>query len=200
MGSELIYSNQSRLFSRADSVPGESSKEASLGLVWANQVNVRIMLSRTGRRRYLDEATTVGNKVRKVDGVTASVLCAAVEGSATLIRRMSVIFSSIAPPISLDYVVTFEGVSTLPDVYVSREVQNVVPAPEPTASTSSIVAGTCGPEALSQVMPLDVGSAKDEEVIEQTLQVDEWDAYWEHDEGEAYYNVDLDGLLAESNL
>ncbi|KAE9406469.1 hypothetical protein BT96DRAFT_1055092 [Gymnopus androsaceus JB14] len=54
----LSYAEQSRWFGRAHSVPGEERKEASLGLVWANQVNARIMLSRTGRRRFLDYAVS----------------------------------------------------------------------------------------------------------------------------------------------
>jgi DNA repair protein RAD57 len=143
----------------------------------------------------------VGNKLQKVDGGTVSGSSAeAVEENATLIRRISVIFSSVAPPISLDYIVTVDGISTLPDVSFSREVQKVPLVPQPTAT---LIAGTFDPEALSQVSPLDVGCAEDEVVkgsVEQTLQVDEWDAYWEQDEGDAYNNVDLDALLAESNL
>jgi DNA repair protein RAD57 len=195
--SDLIYSDQSRWFGRADSVPGESRKEASLGLVWANQVNARIMLSRTGRRRYLDEVRSVGNKLQKVDGGTASGSYAeAAEVNATLIRRMSVIFSSVAPPVSLNYIVTIEGISVLPDASIPREVQQMVP---PTAGTNPMVDGTS--EALSQVSPLDVGCAEDKRVEGSAvdgLQVDEWEAYWEQ-EDDVYNTLDLDSLLAESN-
>jgi len=198
--SDLIYSDQSRWFGRADSVPGESRKEASLGLVWANQVNARIMLSRTGRRRYLDEVRSVGNKLRKIDGGTASGSYAeAAELNATLIRRMSVIFSSVAPPVSLNYIVTIEGISVLPDASIPREVQQMVPLPQPTAGTKPVVDGTS--EALSQVSPLDVGCAEDKRVEGSAvdgLQVDEWEAYWEQ-EDDVYNTLDLDSLLTESN-
>ncbi|KAI9453435.1 P-loop containing nucleoside triphosphate hydrolase protein [Russula earlei] len=46
---ELIYAHQARIFGRAED---GSSKSAALGLVWANQVNARVMLARTqGRSR-----------------------------------------------------------------------------------------------------------------------------------------------------
>ena len=61
----LSYSEQSRWFSRGDSVPGEDGKEACLGLTWANQVNARIILSRTGRRRYLTEPEMNRAKIQK---------------------------------------------------------------------------------------------------------------------------------------
>jgi DNA repair protein RAD57 len=198
--SDLIYNDQSRWFGRADSVPGENRKEASLGLVWANQVNVRIMLSRTGRRRYLDEVRFAGNKLQKVDSDTAAGShVEAMEENATLIRRMSVIFSSVAPPLSLDYIVTVEGISVLSDVSVPHEIQQTMPsAPQPPAATSiamtSVLADISDPEALSQVSPLDVGCAEDEGAGE-VLQVDEWDAYWEQNEEDAYNAVDLDSLL-----
>jgi DNA repair protein RAD57 len=198
--SELIYNNQSRWFSRADSIPGESGKEASLGLVWANQVNVRIMLSRTGRRRYLDEARSVGNKLQKLDGSTTSGSCTeAAEENATLIRRMSIIFSSVAPPVSLDYIVTVGGISVLLDVSIPREVQQVVSVTQLTVATTLVVDGTL--EVLSQVSPLDVGCAEDKRIEDSagdTLEVDEWEAYWELDD-DTYNSVNLDGLLAESN-
>jgi DNA repair protein RAD57 len=202
--SDLIYNDQSRWFGRADSVPGENRKEASLGLVWANQINVRIMLSRTGRRRYLDEVRSADNKLQKVDSnTTAGSHVEAMEENATLIRRMSVIFSSVAPPLSLDYIVTVEGISVLPDVTVQREIQQTMPsAPQPPAAASiamaTVLTGVSNPEALSQVSPLDVGCAEDEGAGG-VLQVDEWDAYWEQNEEEAYSTVDLDGLLTELN-
>ncbi|KAI6111528.1 hypothetical protein EV401DRAFT_2075457 [Pisolithus croceorrhizus] len=51
----MSYRDQAMWFGCANSIPGEDRKEASLGLVWANQVNARIFLTRTGRRRYLGE-------------------------------------------------------------------------------------------------------------------------------------------------
>lgn len=49
----MSYKIQSRYFSGQTN---DLAKEATLGLVWANSVNVRIMLSRTGRRRRIDRS------------------------------------------------------------------------------------------------------------------------------------------------
>lgn len=189
--SDLIYSDQSKWFGRADSVSGESRKEASLGLVWANQVNVRIMLSRTGRRRYLDEVRSAGNKVHRVDGGTAVGSCMEELGeeNPTLIRRMSVIFSSVARPVSLDYIVTVRGISALQDVSISRGVQQVVVVPQPIPPSPTVDRAL---EILSQVSPLDVGCAEDRQVGGSAegggLGVDEWEAYWEQDD-DLYDNI-----------
>ncbi|KAI6038974.1 Rad51B protein, partial [Pisolithus marmoratus] len=83
------YRGQAMWFGCANSIPGEDRKEASLGLAWANQVNARIFLSRTGRRRYLGEGEN---------------------DEPTLIRRLSIVFSSVSPPASCDYIVTTQGI------------------------------------------------------------------------------------------
>lgn len=186
---ELIYNDQSRWFSRADSVPGQSGKEAALGLVWANQVNTRIMLSRTGRRRYLEEVRSFGNKLVKVsDSISSGPHIGATEDSATLIRRLSIIFSSIAPPDSLDYIVTLEGVSTLPDIVTSHDNP---PAPITAPPTSTDPSAS---QPLTQVSPLDRGCAEDastdaEHRAQDEPEVDEWESYWNQDEiSEDAYN------------
>lgn len=116
---DVLYRNQARWFGCAHTVPGEDKKEAGLGLVWANQVNVRIMMSRTGRRRYM--ANDEGNsKRRRIEDDKPSNLEGARErrqqNSAeqpTLVRRLTVIFSSVSLPASVDYIVTGGGVSVL---------------------------------------------------------------------------------------
>ncbi|KAG6869020.1 hypothetical protein C0993_005679 [Termitomyces sp. T159_Od127] len=84
----LLYSEQARWFSRAHSIPGENTKEASLGMVWANAINARILLSRTGRRRFLDDADTPSLKRCRTDDSSgrASALAG---GDLALIRRLS---------------------------------------------------------------------------------------------------------------
>ncbi|KAJ6513911.1 P-loop containing nucleoside triphosphate hydrolase protein [Mycena vitilis] len=184
-GGDLSYKHQSRWFGAADSVPGEGSKEASLGLVWANQVNVRIMFSRTGRRRYLEES--VNSKRRKTDNPSGPFTAESeAEGDgAALIRRMSVIFSSVAPPCSLDYTVTSAGISILPDddvlsppesSFPQEELRDVMPA--------ATLAG-------SQIAPLDVGSVQDETQTESAPGEDEeWENYWNTDPiSEEMYNT-----------
>ncbi|EAU88150.2 Rad51B protein [Coprinopsis cinerea okayama7 len=120
---ELVYSDQSRFFGTSSSVPGENTKEASLGLVWANAVNARIMMSRTGRRRYLDENEIHQKRTRmqSSDGALASSSAPSTSSTgqsdeqSTLIRRLSIVFSSVSPPSSMDYIVTHKGVVVLPD-------------------------------------------------------------------------------------
>ncbi|KAF7338497.1 RAD51b protein [Mycena venus] len=182
-GGDLSYKQQSRWFGGGDSVSGESNKEASLGLVWANQVNVRIMFSRTGRRRYLEDS--VNSKRRKgVDGASlsgSSNTDTEPDDGPTLIRRMSVIFSSIAPPCSFDYIVTAAGISAVPDDDIlSPPERNFLPTQEE-ARDDEIPATAMG----SQVAPLDVGSAEHDaqpETLDTTSAEDEeWENYWNTD-------------------
>jgi len=117
---DMLYDQQSRWFNTAEFF-GEGSKEATLGLTWANQVNTRIMLSRTGRRKYLrvDEDP----KRRHCDGPEAPSLQAGKEELAiepTLIRRLSILFSNVSSPTSLDYIVTESGVSIVQTDVVSQ--------------------------------------------------------------------------------
>ena len=67
----LVYSEQARWFNRAHTVYGENQKEAALGFVWSNQINARVMLSRTRRRRYIEDTEEEkGQKRRKTEGET----------------------------------------------------------------------------------------------------------------------------------
>ena len=108
----LLYADQERWFSRAHSMPGEDAHEGSLGLIWSNQLNARIMMSRTTRTRARvdvdpDAYGERPNKKMRLDTSSAS----AGSGDEPIpFRRMSVIFSSVAPPASCDYVVVRRGV------------------------------------------------------------------------------------------
>lgn len=113
-------------------------KEASLGIVWANAVNTRIMMSRTGRRRrVLKESIAdvsrkrlkrLESRVPQEDscdqeqpqrpagelGDVEDMLGIEVdESTPTLIRRFHVVFSPFAPPSTIDYIITPSGVHTL---------------------------------------------------------------------------------------
>ncbi|KAJ9097757.1 hypothetical protein QFC21_004795 [Naganishia friedmannii] len=134
----MTYKVQSQYFSGQTNT---LSKEASLGLVWANAVNVRIMLSRTGRRRPLDakdltrrmkRPRTIDGKYRQAleedtriatsansarrDGLTEERPTASTESSweATLIRRMHIVFSPFAKQQCMDYVILQSGIHSLP--------------------------------------------------------------------------------------
>lgn len=115
---DVTYADQARWFSRAHSVPAEDRKEVSLGLVWANQVNTRILLTRTGRRRYLDQPSGRGAKSHqhKQDyGSAFGQLEDNGDNEAVSVRRLTIIFSSVTSPASLDYIVTEAGISVLVD-------------------------------------------------------------------------------------
>ncbi|KAG5219943.1 DNA repair protein [Salix suchowensis] len=126
----LLYFEQSKWFSRAHSIPLEDSKEVSLGLVWANQVNARMLLSRTGRRRYISK-DDLGTRIQKPshDAAPTRSHQTSTDQEATLIRRFTVIFSSVAPPTSLDYIVTEAGISTMVDNNSSASQTERVLAP-----------------------------------------------------------------------
>ncbi|KAH7930902.1 P-loop containing nucleoside triphosphate hydrolase protein [Leucogyrophana mollusca] len=190
---DMSYRDQSRWFGRGDSAPGEDRKEATLGLVWANQVNVRIFLARTGRRRYLVESDGRVKKPRGPD-LNPAHTTVQFEDQPTLIRRLTVIFSTVSMPASCDYIVTTQGVSVVPDTTIPAFVKTaqrshpILPAtitaklPKPPAS---IQQHSQQDQDKSQLSPLDVGCAEDGITVDEhayTLQPepedDEWDAFW----------------------
>ena len=116
----MLYATQSRWFS------GQSEtlkKEASLGIVWANAINVRIMLSRTGRRRMLNQKDLSRPKQRRKEEYEPPKdrmqvpLPVVDDVKPTLIRRMHIVFSPFAYPCTLEYVITASGVHSLLDSY-----------------------------------------------------------------------------------
>ncbi|KAF9562193.1 Rad51B protein [Agrocybe pediades] len=130
---DLLYENQSRWFSTAEFF-GDNKKEASLGLVWANQVNTRIMLTRTGRRRYFSSTESpkrqrLGYSEQTPDKDSIPEQGAATEESqATLLRRLTVIFSTVCSPAARDYIVTEKGIIVLPDDIVPLPQDDSTPA------------------------------------------------------------------------
>ena len=200
---DLSYNGQSRWFSRGDSVPGEDGKEASLGLAWANQVNARILLSRTGRRRYLVEPNMNRAKSQKTEVVSGQISNASVDLQAqnddqsTLIRRFNVIFSSVSLPASLDFTVTESGISALQGTTTYPSAANELftseeHVPEVRDESAAGPQGTplevrdrdTRPEELAQ------SSSVPDGIVPQDTE-DEWDQYWENDEisSEAYLSV-----------
>lgn len=125
----MLYATQARWFSGQTDV---LAKEASLGIVWANCVNVRVMLSRTGRRRRVEKeklSLPSGTKRPRKGYDPASVgvmsraereteeLSYGVEvdddDKPALIRRFHLVFSPFAPPATIDYIITSTGLHTL---------------------------------------------------------------------------------------
>ncbi|CAK5279544.1 unnamed protein product [Mycena citricolor] len=165
-GAELGYRQQARWFGTSASILGQNRKEAQLGLVWANQVNARIMLSRTGRRRYLH--TVQSAKFSKsADGRPLAQPTETVEDSAVLIRRLSVIFSSVGPPCSLDFIVAEAGICALHDD------EDLDQAQQTTGPISDVtVAGL----SHFKIDPLDIASSAEDML--QTEDAD--DLYWDN--------------------
>ena len=161
----MLYKTQARWFS------GESDtlrKEASLGIVWANAVNTRVMLSRTGRRRLLnsDDLSVIKRKRRldnqdnsdeddgEVEGLGRSIN----EHKPTLIRRMHLVFSPFAPPGTVDYVITSSGVHSMPDSYKLMGLTGFSKRRDKKAKLDHLADGEHetgdSQEGSSQVMPL----------------------------------------------
>jgi DNA repair protein RAD57 len=119
----MLYATQARWFSgQSESL----AKEASLGIVWANAVNTRIMLSRTGRRRLLrDENLGYIKKKNKEGGgrgderdEEGGLIGPIVDDLApTLIRRLHVVFSAHAASGIVDYAITPSGVHSIADSF-----------------------------------------------------------------------------------
>lgn len=134
----ISYREQSRWFNGAHSMPQEESKEATLGLVWANQVNARLMLTRTTRRMHSDEQLP-GVKRQRIGDVNSASPSLPIPTIAytnevdqvCVIRRLSVVFSSVSNANSVDFVITKEGVSVVSKVILAS----------PTNSTSQRVIG-----------------------------------------------------------
>ena len=216
---EVGYRDQARWFNRADGVPGEDAKEAALGLVWANQVNARVMFSRTRRMRYLDAEEGVAKRPRlgtdTEDVGVSRVVVAGRDGEMPIrLRRLTVIFNSVAPPGSVDYVITASGITGLADREADQwELDRSSPARKtPAAMPESTVAV---PAVRDEVGSSEVGldgldvpsdgnavteGADAAENGPQAEDEDEWDAYWRDDAlgSDVYTQVDLDALTSSS--
>jgi DNA repair protein RAD57 len=156
----LDYRSQSQWYGRAEN----AQREASLGLVWANQINARIFLSRTNKRCLVGSAVLATGAEKVNDGHL-------------IIRSLSVIFNGGAEPGTCEYVITRAGLSTLPN-------DEMVP-PGTSFLTASIVGDGGGISAhevppSSQIAPLDahmvpadlpdiVPSSQEEEIWEYQL-------------------------------
>ena len=211
---DLIYSEQARFFNTCSSIPGEDSREAALGLVWANQVNARIMVTKTGRRRHLDEASVMrqNKSVKLVENATAQRTEESSDTEAVIVRRLSVIFNSVAPCISLDYIVTQGGVFALADdgvterlrslnySFSSSGVQNTKPPQDFPTSTTLLPASVTEPALASTSIKATEKAAEQDNFLVLSSQADmdgdedtEWDKYWE-EEDDTTKDIDWDAL------
>ncbi|KAI6167127.1 P-loop containing nucleoside triphosphate hydrolase protein, partial [Pisolithus thermaeus] len=177
----MSYRDQAMWFGCANSIPGEDRKEASLGLVWANQVNARIFLTRTGRRRYLGEGENE---------------------EPTLVRRLSVVFSSVSSPASCDYTVTTQGIRVIVGSTGLPTTVHETPVNVADTASDSHKANLVNGKQCNELPPLDIGCIEDSRVAETRTSTpdlspeDEWETFWASNTlpEYAYSQTDLGGL------
>ena len=110
---DMAYKQQSRTLEGS-----EEKKKAALGPAWTNQVNAKIMLSRTGRRKQLQDEDFSPKRrqlLESSDNQHQSPRTSLDNQEPTLIRRLRVIFSAVSAPASLDFIVSECGISILQD-------------------------------------------------------------------------------------
>lgn len=105
----MLYATQARHFSGQS--PGVA-KEAALGIVWANAVNTRLMLARTGRRRTVSDDDL--RRVKRAKSSNQARPTPPESEEKELVRRFHLVFSPFAPPAMLDYVILSDGIHALP--------------------------------------------------------------------------------------
>lgn len=107
---ELVvsYDSQARLF--GGQAP-DHGKQAALGLVWANAVDTRLMLSHTGRvhRALLAPTRDVSPMSSSSSPADAAHAAEPITASSLGVRRASLVYSPFAAPASLEYVVEARG-------------------------------------------------------------------------------------------
>jgi len=113
---EMTYKQQTRGFNDVDSSDGK--KKAALGPAWTNQVNAKIMLSRTGRRKHLQDEDFPPKRrqlLEPFDNQNQPSRTSIDNQEPTLVRCLRVVFSSVSAPASLDFIVSECGISVLQD-------------------------------------------------------------------------------------
>lgn len=182
---EMTYKQQSRM---SNTVEGfNEKKKAALGPAWTNQVNAQIMLSRTGRRKHVQDEDFPQKKRQLLEssGNRNQPSRTSIDNQEpTLIRRLRIIFSSVSAPASLDFIVSECGISVLPDnthIIRSDQTSTFKDAPDPEGPHSEI------PLETTSVQP--VAHLTNEVVAEATE--DEYDKLWTED---TYNDFDWDAL------
>ncbi|KAG9015461.1 hypothetical protein FRB94_000066 [Tulasnella sp. JGI-2019a] len=157
---ELVYMEQSRWFNRPDDTYHDDKRDAALGLVWANQVNARLFVSRTGRTTTVNTKPTLQvveddderyRKRRKIEPeLNARVIGSTPPSTSTLLRRLDVVFSPFSPAQSIDFILTPSGLKTIPATVTTRQPASffgyhtapdvmVPPDPPPSDSVDTLV-------------------------------------------------------------
>ncbi len=144
---EILYRDQSRWFSSTPSSTRESAKEASLGLVWANHLNTRIMLAKTNKR-VQNQVSYGSSKRPKLSHPTISShnYSDSTDDIVTA-RTLTVIFSNVAMPAAIDYIISNAGIVSIGERNpVARQIQNdkTGPSEGPAPGNSSLTIDSIG--------------------------------------------------------
>ncbi|KZO96652.1 P-loop containing nucleoside triphosphate hydrolase protein [Calocera viscosa TUFC12733] len=124
----ISYRDQSRWF--GSSGPG-TRYEAALGLVWANEINARLMLSRTHFRHYFETEDGRPTKRRRTNDSDVAEL----EDGYARVRRLDVIFHPDAPPANLDFIVVAAGIQSISDAELATRRKPARPSLQPHPSS-----------------------------------------------------------------
>jgi len=172
--------------------------------VWANQVNARIMLSRTNRRQNFDDSGNSARKRRRMDpdaSLAATMVRGVANDESILIRRLSIIFSSVSLPMSLDFVVMKKGICVLSEANAAPQAQETASLLAQSSRSSAAI------PSQSSVSPLDEGCVQDEiaagelvvdeKGVELTSDDDDDTLYWNQD---AIASIERLYSVVDSNL
>ena len=124
------------------------------------------------------------------------------------IRRLTVIFNSVAPPGSLDYIITASGINALPDSEASHRDFEYTSPPRKVPAAAAVASTVLDTPAASSVVNLDdVGVATDDDIVSSegadaaengplAEEEDEWDAYWKQEDlsSDIYSQIDFDAI------
>ena len=168
----------------------DEKKKAALGPAWTNQVNAKIMLSRTGRRKQLQDEDFPPKRRQLLESSNKNQASRTSldNQEPTLIRRLKVIFSSVSTPASLDFIVSECGISVLQDnnthtTLISDQTRTSNHAPDqPDPSANMQLETTPAQLAVDQSTDGAGGAAEIE---------DEYDKLWAED---TYNDFDWDAL------
>ena len=163
----------------------DEKKKAALGPAWTNQVNARIMLSRTGRRKHLQNEFDFPQKRRQSSDNQHQLTRASIDNNQepTLIRRLRIVFSPVSAPASLDFIVSERGISILQD-----NTHTALVSDQTSKHTSDQ-----HPKGPSAEMQLETTSARfvTHEAVAAADIEDEYDKLWTED---TYNDFDWDAL------
>ncbi|KLO07392.1 P-loop containing nucleoside triphosphate hydrolase protein [Schizopora paradoxa] len=179
---EILYRDQSRWFNSTPSRYGEPAKEASLGLVWTNHLNTRIMLAKTNKRirnPFSPESSSAKRQKQDNSLVSSHVHQEPVD-DIVAVRTLTVVFSNVAMPSSIDFIINNAGLVSIGEQnHTTSQIQeNKIHSSE---------------EPAFEEEPLPIDAL---DIPPSTNPLEAWDGL---DHGAARTDIDFDALLDEDD-